>query len=197
MNRFAYMTLLGLNVVLNACQPRQELSTPQRVQLALGLAQHQHPEDAEQLLLAAHTNYVAAKDELGDARTLFALGELYKSKAWQDHQTPPNTINSYLKSADFYASAAARYQQLNQPALDAAAHVGQANAYLLADQLPKACATFDVAQQLAADPRIAQEPISAAQLKRSMRFFADLTVVCLTLPHSLGTVQMQILPTPR
>ncbi|MEY2862671.1 MAG: hypothetical protein RLY58_378 [Pseudomonadota bacterium] len=179
----ASLILLGLTLWLSACQSQSVLSTEQRVQLALGVAQSARPDGAESLLQAANADYVAANDALGDARTLFALGELYKSKPWQDRQVPPNTLNSYLKSADFYARAAVRYQQLQKPALEAAAHVGEANAYLLADQLPKACATFALAQDIATDPRINDDPTSAAQLTRSMRFFADLTVVCLTQPH--------------
>jgi tetratricopeptide (TPR) repeat protein len=169
--------------MLLGCQTAPPLSTEQQVTLALGVAQSARADAAEILLQKAYSTYAAAHNTLGEARTLLALGELYKSKPWQDLQTPPATINSYIQAADHFANAAERYQQLNQPALEAAAYVGQANAYLLADQLPHACQSFEHAQRLATDPRIAQDPTRAAALERSLRFFADLTVVCVSQPR--------------
>lgn len=184
---YRHVLWLTLGGLLAACQmpalSTPTLSTDQRMQLALGVAQSERVELAATSLLTVQAEYQRDHNRLGEARAAFALGELYKSKRWQDQQQPPETINSYIRSADFYQQAATLYQQLERPALEASAHIGAANAFLLADQLPQACQNFDQAQLLASDPRIAQDRQSAEALQRSLQFFSDLTVVCAIRPR--------------
>jgi hypothetical protein len=185
LHRHLFCLLLG--GLLTACQnpalsPPMR-STDQRMQLALGVAQSERVAVAETSLLATQAEYQRADNRLGEARAAFALGELYKSKRWQDQQHPPETINSYVRSADFYVQAAVLYQALNLPALAASSNVGAANAFLLADQLPQACDHFDQAQRLSADPLIQQDSTTAQTLARSLLFFNDLTAICAIRPR--------------
>ena len=179
---YRHVLLLAFGGMLAGCQT-PSMSTDQRMQLALGVAQSERVDVAETSLLTMQAEYQRDHNRLGEARAAFALGELYKSKRWQDQQQPPETINSYVRAADFYQQAATLYQQLEQPALEASAHVGAANAFLLADQLPKACQNFEEAQRLASDPRMAQDRKNAEVLERSLQFFSDLTVVCAIRPR--------------
>ena len=167
-----------LTMLLTACQTAPPLSAGERLQLGLGVSQSARLDGAERLLQDALTGFAAEKNPLGQARSAFALGELYKSAAWQKTKTAPITVQDYQRSAQFYQQAAQHYQTLNQASLVASSYLGAANAQLLANDLKNACVAYGKAQQWAQAPQQAGDAQSAAQAQKNLAFFSDLSTVC-------------------
>lgn len=163
---------------LTACQQAPVMSTDQRLQLGLGVAQSARLKDAEKVLTTVLQEYQQTQNTAGIAKASFGLAELYKSKRYQDQLTPPSTTEHYQQAATLYVQSAQAYQSLHRPALQASALVGAANAYLLSDQVAPACTTFAQAQDLAELPAVKADQEAYNSLTRSMRFFSDLAVVC-------------------
>lgn len=173
---------LWCGLTLSACQ-YTPLTPTQQLQLGLGATQTASSvHAAERLLQQALTGFIQQHDPLGQAKTAFALGELYKSTRWQDTLHPPATLESYQQSSQYFAQAAQLYVDLGQPLVAGSAYVGAANAALLADRLSQACSYHAQALQLAAQPAPADQATAHAQLQKNLTFFADLTVVCLAQP---------------
>jgi hypothetical protein len=178
------MGLLALaSVLLMACQTTP-LAPQQQLQLGLGVSKTAQVTHAQTLLQQALDGFTQAQDVQGQAKTAFALGELYKSTRWQETLQPPATLESYQKSSDYFEQAALLYTQLGQPLVAGSAYVGAANAALLADRLPQACDYHRQALQLAQEFDADQDGDAKAQLQKNLTFFADLTVVCLAQSSS-------------
>lgn len=193
MSRLLILAAL-VSVGLMACQSAPPIRTEQKLQLGLGLAQDpKRLQQAEQVLRHAQDEFVQSGDTLGQAQTAFALGELYKSKAWQALHQAPATTHYYQQAAQQYQQAARGYAQLNRPALQGTAQIGAANAWLLADQVQQACPAYDQAQALLRDPASARDPEGFAQLQRGIGFFADLGTVC-QIEHQLSEFGQTVIP---
>lgn len=190
---------MGLLValLLAGCQglPAPEASPEQKLQLGLGMTLNPRSlPQAEQVLRRAGQDFAARQDLSGQAQVAFALGELYKSKPWQALQKPPATVAFYQQAAQQYQQAARLYGQLQRPALQGAAQVGAANAWLLADDVGQACPAYQQAQTTLRDPATQRDTAGYAQLQRGVAFFADLGTVC-QIQQQLS--QLAVLPVPR
>lgn len=180
------LLLVLISVSLLACQTTP-LPPQQQLQLGLGLSKHGNLAHAQAVLQQAWTGFSQAQDRHGQAKTAFALGELYKSTRWQDTLQPPATLESYRQASAYFEQAAQLYVSLGQPLVAGSAYIGAANAALLADRLAQACAYHQQALQLAEATSNPEQQAAQAELQKNLTFFADLTVVCLAQSSTLGS----------
>ncbi len=175
--------LLVMTLGLIACQTPQLMTADQQLRQGLGFAQSPHIDAAELFLKNALEGYRAAGDEIGLAKANWALAELYKSRRYQDLQTPPATTEAYQRSARLFQTAAQLYTSQGRSALAASAHMGAANAELLANRIAQSCVEYRLAESMAQLPATRLEVTAAAKLDENMKFLADLTVVCAVNPQ--------------
>lgn len=166
-------------VLLSGCQSTAPVTAQQRLQMGLGMAQQPRQlVQAELTLKRAQQDFLAQNDLSGQAQAAFALGELYKSKTWQAAQSPPATVAFYRQSARQFEQAAGLYDRLQRPALQGAAQIGAANAWLLADDVARACPWYEQARAALNHPQAREDAAGYAQLQRGVGFFAELGTVC-------------------
>ncbi|WP_410209877.1 hypothetical protein [Aquirhabdus sp.] len=173
---------LALMFALTACQAPQPMTADQQLHQGLGFAQSAHIDSAEHFLQSALHGYTEAGDVIGQAKANWALAELYKSKRYQDLQTPPATTEGYQHSAELFQTAAELYESQGRTALAASAHMGAANAQLLANQIAASCVQYRQAESLANLPATRLDVAASAKLDENMKFLADLAIVCAANP---------------